>query len=229
MDKNKMRSTELAQRHWDETPLYYTEDVRYKEYPWLYEVAEFEGHSGQAILEIGCGTGCDLLQFARHGAIATGVDVTAKHLEMARARVGSHAKVIEASAADLPFADNSFDYVYSHGVLHHIERPQLVANEILRVLKPGGTFNIHVYALFSESSLIYVLKHGKDWARHVENSTAPVHIELYTAHRLRGLFPNCGLKFSKHQCYHLKFASRLLGWYLVAKGVKPKAVTPALT
>src|ERR1700722_9033500 len=97
----------LAQSHWNETPLFLTEEERYSTYPWLYEVAEFRKHRGEKGLEVGCGTGRDLLQFAKHGAIATGVDLTARHVELARRRVGDLAVVYEADARCLPFKDAS--------------------------------------------------------------------------------------------------------------------------
>ena len=77
----------LAQDHWNATPLFLAEESRYAAYPWLYGAAEFADHSGERVLEVGCGTGADLLQFAKNGAVATGVDITTRHLELAHARV----------------------------------------------------------------------------------------------------------------------------------------------
>jgi len=74
---------QLAELHWNETPLYISEEERYRTYPWLYRAGEFNEHKGHQVCEIGCGTGCDLLQFAKHGAIVTGIDVTDWHLELA--------------------------------------------------------------------------------------------------------------------------------------------------
>ncbi len=173
-------AAELAQSHWNETPLFLTEEERYSTYPWLYEVAEFRQHRGEKVLEVGCGTGSDLLQFAKHGALATGVDLTAKHVELARKRVGDLAVVYEADARHLPFEDASFDYIYSHGVLHHSDEPEKIVREMFRVLRPGGRINVHVYALWSYITLRGVLRYGAKWKRHVENSEAPVHIDLYT-------------------------------------------------
>jgi SAM-dependent methyltransferase len=215
-----MNSTELAQAHWNKTPLCPSEEERYSDYPWLYEAAEFREHAGERVLEIGCGSGCDLLQFAKNGAIATGVDVTERHLELARGRVGGLAVVQYGSACQLPFVDGSFDYVYCHGVLHHIDTPKSAVQEMLRVLRSGGRFNVHVYALWSESTALYLLKHGRDWKRHVENSTDPVHIQLYTARGLRQLFAPTPLDISKHQSYHLPALSRWTGFFMVAKGRK---------
>src|ERR1051326_9125831 len=144
-----MESAALAQRHWNENPLFLSQEDRYRIYPWLYEAAEFRHHRGEHVLEIGCGTGCDLLQVVKHGAIATGVDITDEHLRLAQERVGNLAQVRRADARDLPFPVSSFDCVYSHGVIHHCHEPERIAAEILRVLKPGGRFNIHVYSLYS--------------------------------------------------------------------------------
>ena len=156
-------AAQLAQTHWNETPLFLTEEERYSTYPWLYEAAEFRRHQGDKVLEVGCGTGSDLLQFAKHGALATGIDLTTKHVELARRRVGDLAVVYEADARHLPFEDESFDYVYSHGVLHHSDEPEQIVREMFRVLRPGGRFNVHVYALWSYVTLRGVLRYGREW------------------------------------------------------------------
>ena len=215
-------SSQLAIDHWNKTPLFISEEERYALYPWLYEAAEFKRHSGENVLEIGCGTGCDLLQFAKHGAHAVGIDITPEHLRLARVRVGSLAAIGQAEATSLPFADGSFDYVYSHGVLHHIDRPQLVVDEIFRILRPGGSFNIHVYALFSYFTLLRVLQHGRDWKLWIENSRDPVHIDFYTAKKLRRLFAPSTLNIRKLHCRPAPAIATFAGFFLVATGRKPE-------
>jgi ubiquinone/menaquinone biosynthesis C-methylase UbiE len=212
-------AAELAQSHWNETPLFLTEEERYSTYPWLYDAAEFRKHQGEKVLEIGCGTGADLLQFAKHGALASGVDLTANHVELARMRVGGLAHVYKADARHIPFEDESFDYVYSHGVLHHCDEPEQVVSEIFRVLRPGGRFNVHVYALWSHIALRGLLRYGINWKLQVENSEAPVHIDLYTGRKLRRLF-GPDISIEKYQCEPFRFLSPLFGWFLVATGRK---------
>jgi SAM-dependent methyltransferase len=212
-------AAELAQSHWNETPLFLAEQERYATYSWLYDAAEFKNHQGEKVLEVGCGTGADLLQFAKHGALATGVDLTTNHVELARKRVGELAVVHKADARHLPFEDESFDYVYSHGVLHHCDEPQQVVSEMMRVLRPGGRFNVHVYALWSYVTFCGFLRYGGKWKLHVENSRAPVHIDLYTGRKLRHLFGH-GISIRKYQCEAFQFLAPLFGWFLVVKGRK---------
>ena len=214
-------ATQQAIEHWNNIPLFLSEEERYRTYPWLYEVAEFRYHGGERVLEIGCGTGCDLLQFARHGADACGIDVTAEHLRLARERLAGRAEIREGDATAIPFPAASFDYVYSHGVLHHVDQPRRVAQEIFRVLRPGGRFNVHVYAFWSCAHLVYRLKYRRDWKRRIENSWDPVHIDLYRARELRELFAPAIIATEKYECRYWPRLEHLAGWFLVAKGAAP--------
>ena len=122
---------------------------RYEEYgPWMREVAGFDRHAGELMLEVGCGMGTDLLEFARGGARVVGVDITPRHLELAARRFslfGRRAALHRGDAERLPFRDESFDFVYSNGVLHHTPDTAGAVREIHRVLKPGGTATVLLY------------------------------------------------------------------------------------
>ena len=95
--------------------------------------------------------------------------------------------------------------------------------EIFRVLKPDGQFNIHVYALWSYTAFYSWRVYGKHWKRKVENSEAPVRIDLYTARTFRKLFRPARLTIEKHELTSRKLRSLepWLGWYLVGKDHKP--------
>lgn len=122
---------------------------RYQEYaPWMPEVMGFNEHAGEKLLEVGCGMGTDLLQFARGGAICTGVDLTPRSIEISRHRFKLYdvpGTFLIADGERLPFPDNCFDIVYSNGVLHHTPDTGLAVQEIHRVLRPGGIAKVMLY------------------------------------------------------------------------------------
>src|SRR5712691_10375290 len=112
------------------------------------EAADFAGTRGLRVLEIGCGLGTDGAQFAKAGADYTGVDLTDAAVELATKHfelLGLRGDFRTADAENLDFADESFDLVYSHGVLHHTPDTAAAVSEIHRVLKPGGRAVVMLY------------------------------------------------------------------------------------
>ena len=100
------------------------------------------------VLEIGCGIGTDGAQFARAGADYTGIDLTQAAIDLARERFASSGLPGDfrvSDAENLDFPDDSFDLVYSHGVLHHTPDIEAAVREIHRVLKPGGRAMVMLY------------------------------------------------------------------------------------
>ena len=110
--------------------------------------ANFAATRGLKVLEIGCGMGTDGAQFAKAGADYTGVDLTEAAIELARKRFAlSHlnGEFRVSDAENLDFDDESFDLVYSHGVLHHTPDIAAAVSEIHRVLKPRGQAIVMLY------------------------------------------------------------------------------------
>jgi len=110
--------------------------------------ADFAGSSGLKVLEIGCGLGTDGAQFAEAGADYTGVDLTEAAVELARRRFelfGLEGEFQTADAENLAFPDESFDLIYSHGVLHHTPETAKAIQEIHRVLRPRGRAVVMLY------------------------------------------------------------------------------------
>jgi len=110
--------------------------------------ADFPSARGLKVLEIGCGLGTDGAQFAEAGADYTGVDLTEAAVELACKRFELFSlpgKFQTADAENLDFADESFDLVYSHGVLHHTPETGKAIREIHRVLRPGGRAVVMLY------------------------------------------------------------------------------------
>jgi len=110
--------------------------------------ADFSNARGLKVLEIGCGLGTDGAQFAEAGADYTGVDLTEAAVELARKRFelfNLSGTFQTADAENLHFADEGFDLVYSHGVLHHTPDTEKAIREIHRVLRPGGRAVVMLY------------------------------------------------------------------------------------
>lgn len=122
--------------------------------PRLAKIAAVENvRKGERILDIGCGNGILYDALAKKSIDYTGLDVSAKLLKLARTRMPAKAKFIKGSILDLPFQDNSFDWVFAFAVLHHIPSKELqnqAVREIYRVLKPGGKIIISVWNLYSD-------------------------------------------------------------------------------
>jgi glycosyltransferase involved in cell wall biosynthesis/2-polyprenyl-3-methyl-5-hydroxy-6-metoxy-1,4-benzoquinol methylase len=116
--------------------------------------------AGRRVLEIGTGEGTESEQLIRRGARWTGVDLTLESIRRVRARLALHElpfdDLRQASAVDLPFADGSFDLVFSHGVLHHVPDIHAAQREIRRVLRPGGELVVMVYARWSLNYLVAI-------------------------------------------------------------------------
>ncbi|MDX2776639.1 methyltransferase domain-containing protein [Streptomyces caniscabiei] len=99
---------------------------------------------GKKVLLLGCGTAEEVLLLEEFGAASmTGVDLSAESIRLADETYPSHVfKVGDMHA--LEFQDQSFDFVYSSLTVHYSEKPLEVYKEIVRVLRPGGTFQFSV-------------------------------------------------------------------------------------
>jgi SAM-dependent methyltransferase len=141
----------------------YFEEITYKRYhgrEWHVPiVARFEQFKRKDVLEIGCGIATDGLEFAKNGARYVGVDLTPDAIEMAKERfqlfnVPGTFHVVNAENG-LPFPNDSFDHVYSFGVIHHSPNTEAIVDEMYRVLRPGGTLTVMLY---NRSSINYRLE-----------------------------------------------------------------------
>ena len=124
------------------------EKHRYEKEWHIPEAAGFDQTRNLKVLEIGCGLGTDGAQFAKAGADYTGIDLTQAAVDLTRRRFelfNLPGTFRVADAEHLNFPDNSFDLVYSHGVLHHTPDTPAAVREVHRVLRPGGRTAVMLY------------------------------------------------------------------------------------
>jgi SAM-dependent methyltransferase len=125
---------------------------RYELEPYIVPFADFSGCTGKKVLEIGVGLGADHQSFAQAGAQLCGIDLTERAVNHTRRRLalfGLASALTVGDAEKLAFADSSFDFVYSWGVIHHSPNTARAVQEIFRVLRPGGAARVMIYHKWS--------------------------------------------------------------------------------
>jgi SAM-dependent methyltransferase len=150
----------------------------------LLQLVDFDGYAGRRVLEVGCGAGTDLARFAKGGALVSGVDLSSSAIALARRnfeQLGLQADLREADGEHLPFASETFDLVYAHGVVQYTPHPRALVDECRRVLKPEGQAIFQVYNRISWLNALSKLMKVP-----LEHEDAPVLLK-YSAREFRAL------------------------------------------
>lgn len=222
---------------------------RYGGDPFMPRLVGFHRAAGQRLLEVGCGPGTDLVSFATAGAQVVGVDLTHRAAVLARSNLQSHGHrgwVLVGDGERLPFQDDSFDFVYSWGVIHHVPQPAVAAREIVRVCRPGGRVLVMLYNRRSlvalQTWLVYGLLRGRPLRtpksliyEHVESPgtqafTRREAMQLFGGLeivRVESVVTRWDLRFGRRRflpAWLAKALPRGLGWFMVLEGRKPRRV-----
>ena len=108
-----------------------------------------EDLAGKLVLDVGCGMGRFADVAARWGAHVVGIDLSLASEVAAQNLAGRSATIFQADVFKLPFAERSFDFIYSIGVLHHTPNCEQAVKELPRLLKPGGRLAVWLYSSYN--------------------------------------------------------------------------------
>jgi 2-polyprenyl-3-methyl-5-hydroxy-6-metoxy-1,4-benzoquinol methylase len=188
----------------------YFDEVEARKYmvePHIPGFAEFEKWREKKVLEIGCGIGTDTVNFARHGARVTSVDLSEKSLELARQRarvygLQDQVQFYRGNAEELTtfVPIEPYDLIYSFGVIHHTPHPERVLEQLRQYARPGTTVKIMIYHRRSWKVAWILLTEGKGqfWkvselvAKNSEAQTGCPITYTYTRHKGIGMLERHG-------------------------------------
>jgi 2-polyprenyl-3-methyl-5-hydroxy-6-metoxy-1,4-benzoquinol methylase len=130
----------------------YFEEVSTKRYfvePHIPEFADFDNYRNKKVLEVGCGIGTDAQEFAKNGANYKGIDLTEKSIDICKNRFrlfNLEGDFEVGNIEEYCSPTNTYDLIYSFGVLHHTPNIDNALINIYNMLKPGGKFKCMLYA-----------------------------------------------------------------------------------
>jgi SAM-dependent methyltransferase len=157
--------------------------------------------AGRRVLDVGCGAGPLFETFRDRGAIVTGIEPSAKMLELARQRLGDGAALQQADLNDpLPFPDDAFDDAVACLVLHYLEDWTAPLAELRRVLAPGGRLIVAVNHPFIYKAFYpdrnYFATH--EYAEEYTFSGRSVALQLWhrPLHAITGAFIEAGFRIA---------------------------------
>jgi 2-polyprenyl-3-methyl-5-hydroxy-6-metoxy-1,4-benzoquinol methylase len=143
-DNHQVRTAQSFGYEWTRFPEMYAEwQQSFLDYMYPHDPEFFRG---KRVLDAGCGNGRFAYYAAKYGAEVWAIDL-GRAVEVAR-RNTEEAGSVQVVQADLhrpPFALESFDFIYSVGVLHHLPDPEAAFQNLLHYLKPQGEIQIYLY------------------------------------------------------------------------------------
>ncbi len=206
---------------------------------WIPRLLEFAKHSGETLLGLGTGLGTDWLQYAQHGAAVIVCSPSAENLGLVRRNFelrGLTGRFLHATPTRLPLEAHSIDVACLSGLLHEVEDPLPVVEEVYRVLKPGGKVLAVTPARYDVDFWFHACF---PWRRWLLGRRGPAQ-RSFSARRLKRLFH----RFVEHRVHKrqlrraevphlwrwapLPVLERLMGRVLVVKAFKPLSAAIAL-
>lgn len=198
------------------TEEYFDEIRQYRygyETPFIPYVFDFSDMKGKKVLEIGVGNGVDAVEMITNGADYSGIDITQNHLDLTRENIKLHfdmevplfhGDLLEAGIRD------TFDIIYSFGVLHHIAHEEDILEKSKDLLKSNGKLMIAVYSKYSFFNMYlrmaWIFKNRMkspfdDYRSHMCEGTdfgSPVVIKIRTKKQVVNLLEKKGFRVIKY-------------------------------
>jgi len=165
-NKNPSKSIENIKEYWNTRPCNlnhsklekgtkeYFDEVENKKHfvePHILNFADFSNCNGLKVLEIGCGIGTAAVNFIKNGAKYTGIELSDESLKLTQERLKIYS--LSGELYNLNAENNlddlgleSFDLIYSFGVIHHSPNPEKIVDNVYKLLKPNGVFKLMLYA-----------------------------------------------------------------------------------
>jgi ubiquinone/menaquinone biosynthesis C-methylase UbiE len=209
---------------------------------WIPRLLEFSKHGGETLLGLGNGLGTDWLGYARHGAAVVVCSPSAEQLTLIRRNFelrGLGGRFLHAPPTCLPLETASIDVACISSLLHDVDDPQAVVDEVYRVLKPGGKVLAMTPARYDIDFWFYACYPWLRWLRGRSKADPSCQVR-FSARRLRRLFQ----RFIEHRVHKrqlrrsevphvwrwapLPVLERLMGRVLVLKAFKPLSAAIAL-
>lgn len=198
----------------------YFDEVEARKYfvePHILGFAEFERWQDKRVLEIGCGIGTDTVNFARHGAKVTAMDISKESLAIARQRAEAYRlnniSFYCGNAEELKtlVPNEPYDLIYVFGVIHHTPHPKRLIEQMRYYVRPGSIVKIMVYYRYSWKVFWILVKYGQGhfwhWAdliaRYSEAETDCPVTFTFTKRQIRKILELNGLKIKEMHIEHI--------------------------
>lgn len=214
MKKNNLNFS-VIQKYWQKTPEFFSEKYQTNFTKLILPVNLFlflrrnkviklaSNVKGQKVLDVGCGSGVFMIDFAKRGAFVVGVDYSQKMLDIAKKELDifkiPKSKYIlkKADATKLPFAHNEFDLIIATGLTDYLtdQEDQIFLQEAARVLKKNGTL---IVSFPVENSPFSFVRSGVGLKIRQKVFKLPPINNSFSLEKVRNFLGNTGLEEIEH-------------------------------
>lgn len=197
----------------------YFDEVESRKYfvePHIPSFAKFSHWRGKRVLEIGCGLGTDTISFARAGAEVTAVDLSERSLAVAKRRAEVYQLPVSFYRADAEHLSEvvpreSYDLIYSFGVLHHTPNPAAAFRQLRQYCHSQTCLKAMVYYRYSWKVLALLLGEGRGqfWrltdivAQNSEAQSGCPVTYTYGKVDIRRLLEDCDFQLEHAEVHHI--------------------------